>query len=69
VRITDNQGKPLSTVYLALTDGEAKELSDALSDLQSAQRGWHAHVSDVTFQREVTVYREDDETASFANPS
>jgi hypothetical protein len=69
VQITDNEGKPLSSVYLALTDSEARELIAALSSLESAQEGWHAHVSDATYQREVTVYREDDTTASFAKPS
>jgi len=69
VRITDHDGKPLTSVYLALSDGEARELIDALSALQSAEKGWHAHVSDASYHREVTVYREDDETAISAKPS
>jgi hypothetical protein len=69
VRITDDEGKPLPSVYLALSDSEAQEMIDALSALQTAEKGWHAHVSDATYQREVTVYREDDETATFAKPS
>jgi hypothetical protein len=69
VRITDNEGKPVSSVYLGLSAGEAKELVDALSDLQSAQDGWHAHVNDATHEHEITVYREDDETAAFARSS
>jgi hypothetical protein len=69
VRITDAEGKPLASVYLALSDKEARELSDALSELTSAPKGWHAHVSDDAYQREVTVYRDDDTVADIANPS
>ena len=64
MRITDAEGKPLSSVNLALTDDEARELIDALSELESAKAGWHAHVSDASYQCEVTVYRADDETAA-----
>lgn len=63
MRITDAEGNPLNSVYLALSDAEANELAQALEDLKSAERGWHAHVSDPAFEREVTVYREDDPTA------
>jgi hypothetical protein len=65
MRITDANGNTLDSVYLALSEGEAGELANALTDLKSAKTGWHAHVSDPSFQREITVYREDDETASF----
>jgi hypothetical protein len=64
VRITDDTGTELNSVYLALSDEEAKELSDVLADLLKAEPGWHAHVSDRSFKREVTLYREDDPTAS-----
>jgi hypothetical protein len=61
--ITDADGKTLVTVNLALTDDEAQELRDALGDLLTTrQPGWHAHVSDADYQREVTVYRADDTT-------
>jgi hypothetical protein len=71
VRITDADSNPLPSVYLALSDSEAAELIDALTDLlQAANKPWHAHVSDATYQREITVYREDDETATdFVKPS
>jgi hypothetical protein len=65
VRITDADGNALSAVYLALTDDEARELASDLETLQSAEKGWHAHVSDADFQRELTLYRADDETAIF----
>ena len=69
MRINDDEGTTLSFVYLGLSDAEAKELIDALSALPAATKGWHVHVSDRTYQREVTIYREDDETAIFAKPS
>jgi hypothetical protein len=65
MRIADGEGKPLSSVYLALSDDEANELIDALRDLLKAQGSWHAHVSNADYQREITVYREDDDSASF----
>ena len=63
MRITDSTGQSLSNVYLALSDGEAKELIGALENLQKAEKGWHEHVSDASYQIEVTVCREDDESA------
>jgi hypothetical protein len=55
---------------MRITDGEGKELRDALSELLSARKGWHVHVNDAAYQWEVTVYREDDDTATdIANPS
>jgi hypothetical protein len=72
MRITDAEGKPLGAVYLALSNQEADELTQALEDLKSAKPGWHAHVSDPSYQQEVTVYREDDQTAAdspIVNPS
>jgi hypothetical protein len=55
---------------LALSDDEANELGQALADLKSANAGWHAHISDPSYQREVTLYREDDPTATdFPNRS
>ena len=66
MRINDDDGKPLTSVYLALSDSEARELITALTTLQTATKGWHEHVSDAEYRCEVTVYREDDETAIFA---
>lgn len=65
MRITTKDGSALHDVYLALTDAEARELRDDLTQLLTAQKGWHAHTSDAEFQTTVTVYREDDETAVF----
>jgi hypothetical protein len=65
VRIADDEDKSLSSVYIALSENEADELIGARRDLRTAGKGWHAHVSDSDYQREVTVYREDDETAMF----
>jgi hypothetical protein len=65
MRITDQNGNVLTAVYLALSDSEASELRDALTQLLGApKRGWHVHVSDSTYQVEVTVYRADDPTAA-----
>jgi hypothetical protein len=63
MRITDGDGNRLESVHLALSNEEAAELAQALASLQSAERGWHEHVSDLDRQIEITVYREDDETA------
>ena len=52
-------------MYLALTDAEARELRDDLTQLLTAKKGWHAHTSDAEYQTTVTVYREDDDTAVF----
>ena len=65
MRITDPAGNPIDSVYLALSEDEARELIDALTDLPGADKGWHAHVADATHTREVTVYRDDDKTATF----
>jgi hypothetical protein len=65
MRIAGPGGKPLDEVFLALSDDEAKELIDALRGLLKAQGSWHVHVSDASYQREVTVYREDDDSALF----
>jgi hypothetical protein len=63
MRITDSDGKPLEKVNLALSEVEARELRDALGDLLATREpGWHSHVADGDFSREVTVYREDDRT-------
>lgn len=63
MRIADGGGNRLDSILLALSDDEAAELSQALASLQLAQKGWHEHVSDPTGQLEITVYREDDESA------
>jgi hypothetical protein len=61
VRVADPDGKPLDGVNLALSDAEARELRDALGELLTTQDvGWHVHVSNGDYSREVTVYREDD---------
>lgn len=65
MRIRTDDGSALSDVYLALSDSEASELRDALTQMLTEKSGWHGHVSDATFQTTVTVYREDDETAVF----
>jgi hypothetical protein len=75
MRITDERGSPLHRVYLALTDGEAKELRDYLEQLvATSEKGWHAHVYDERFlsadeservEREVTVCRADDDEMVF----
>src|SRR3712207_7057841 len=52
-----------SSVYLGLSSREATQLIDALSALRDAREGWHEHVSDETYEREITVYREDDPAA------
>jgi hypothetical protein len=65
MRIADAEGNALDSVYLALSESEAGELADALADLKSAKKGWHAHVSDPSYQCEVTVYRADDDTERF----
>ncbi len=65
MRITTRDGTVLSDVYLALTDAEARELRDDLTQLLTAKKGWHAHTSDAEYQTTVTVYREDDDTAVF----
>jgi hypothetical protein len=65
VRIANSDGKPLDSVFLALSDEEAAELAQALATLRSAKAGWHEHVTDAGGRREITVYREDDESAVF----
>jgi hypothetical protein len=65
MRIADENGNSLSSVYLAHTDQEARELIGDLTTLLSAERGWHAHVTDLENEHEVTVYRADDDTAVF----
>jgi hypothetical protein len=65
MRITDSDGNPLAKVNLALSEAEARELRDALGELLTTRDpGWHTHVSDGDYNREVTVYREDDATLS-----
>lgn len=65
MKIADADGNRLDSVYLALSDEEAAELAQALSSLQSAEKGWHEHVSDLNGPYEITVYRADDESAVF----
>jgi hypothetical protein len=65
MRIAGHKGKPLNHVSIALSDAEAAELVTVLQNLPSAKEGWHEHLSDATFERDIGVYREDDETAPF----
>ena len=64
MRLADGEATPLSSVYQALSESEADELMNALSDA-SGRQGWHAHISGAGYRREITVYREGDETAAF----
>ena len=66
MRISAGKEAPLDRVYLALSDAEALELIGALEQMREAGPGTHDHwhVSQADCQREVTVYREDDETAA-----
>jgi hypothetical protein len=43
-------------VYLALSDGEATDLIGALTELREADKGWHQHASDASYEREITIY-------------
>jgi hypothetical protein len=68
MRIHDDQSNELSYVYLALSDREAEQLIAYLSDLieSKGKKGEHWHLSEEpAYQREITIYREDDETAVF----
>jgi hypothetical protein len=65
MRIHDDQRRPLAAAYLALSDAEAEELIGALQRLLAADPGWHQHVSAADYQTEITVYREDDQSAVF----
>ena len=74
MRIHDGEGNKLDSVYLALTDDEAKQLIDWLNDLVTTrEKGAHWHVSEevlVTERlgrvvNELTVYRADDDSAVF----
>ena len=65
MRINDSNGQKLSAVYLGLSETEADELIQALTELRGAAEGWHQHVSDASYSTEISVYREDDETSAF----
>ena len=65
MRLRGADGQPLSEVFVALTEDEASELASAVETLKDAQPGWHEHVSDASFQRTITILREDDPTAAF----
>jgi len=65
MRLRGADGQPLSGVFVGLTDDEASELASALATLKDAQPGWHEHVTDASFERTITVFREDDATAAF----
>src|SRR5262249_37161139 len=72
MRIVDEKGQPLSGVYIALTDREARTAGLPSKLIQTTESGWHAHVIDERswsadererVEHEVTAYRADDETA------
>ena len=65
MRLNDSEGNALNSVYLGLSEKEAHELMAALAKLGSASAGWHEHVSDESYEREITIYREDDSSATF----
>lgn len=50
-------GQDLSELLMHLSPGEAAELRDALVDLLENydSPGWHAHISNPDYQREITV--------------
>lgn len=58
MRLTDGEDRPLSYVYVGLTDDEARELRDALDNLL-ANPATHVHVSSADFQNEISVFRLD----------
>lgn len=59
MRIESSPGESLRAVYLWLTDREAAELRDALTDLLAGRDAdWHAHVSSSDFQTEISVARD-----------
>jgi len=72
VRISDGESNRLSTIYIALTDSEARELRNGLNELlETVEPGWHIHIVDERFwatdaaervENELTVYRADDGT-------
>ena len=56
MRILDQDlARPVRNVMLLLTPGEAAELRDTLEQLLANPDGNHGHVSDASYQREVTV--------------
>ena len=67
MRIHDEHKNELSHVYLALSDQEARQLIHDLDELIKGKgAGGHWHISEEPeYQREITIYREDDETAVF----
>ena len=50
-----NSKRLLSNVTIYLTPAEARELADAAEDLADNPRHHHHHISDKTFQQEVTL--------------
>lgn len=53
--LNEESDKPIKSVSIFLTPEEAKELRDALSQLLDRPDNNHIHVSDPTFEREITV--------------
>lgn len=61
MRLTDDDERELSYVYLGLTEPEARELRDALDHvLADPGTANHVHVSDADYAKEVTVWLVDD---------
>ena len=58
MRIESPPGTARPSAFLWITEAEALELRDALSDmLASDQTDWHAHISSADYQTEVTIAR------------
>ena len=54
--LDDNTKNRLDNVTLYLTMSEAKELRDSLDDvIMNPRAGYHAHVSNEDYQKEITV--------------
>ena len=56
MRIEGTPSEPLSTAYLWLTQEEAAEVRDAMTDLlNEGDADWHAHISSTDYKVELTV--------------
>ena len=67
MRVHDGDKNELNNVFIALSDREARQLIHDLKALIAAKgKGGHWHIIDEPdYQREITIYREDDQTAVF----
>ena len=56
MRLLDEETNlPVRRILLLLTKEEAHELRDALEDCLRQPHGWHSHIPDAEYEREVTV--------------